>query len=555
MQLPKKIISGLLVTLIVFTLQSLVLTKVSAQTTSPSAVSSSDIQKVFLNMGSALTCFIAGVDIVSPQNGCVEINPTTGALETKASQQKVGGLVGGMSNMIGFMYQKPVSTTESIKYFANSFGIAKKSFAADTGFDKLSPLQEMWLKLRNITFVFMVLLFVFIGMGIMLRVKIDPRTVMSIQNQLPKIILTLIFITFSFSIAGLLVDAMWFTTYTGISILVPDKVTCVDPQDSNTLTTIESHQSEAIKAAANRQLLNNPIVYVNELFGNSTGCEGSTDGIAGISIDAGGTVGKIISDTVTDTLDLKDANCSADFWNTLGACAQSILHGLVRTIATILFTAVLLFAIFFALIRLWFALLRAYAYTLIGTMIAPLYIAAGLIPGSKFGFTAWLRYMLAHLSVFPVAAFFFVAARVVSTIPTYSIDNATAPTTTYFLPPLIGNPAITNHIQGVLVVAILLITPEVLVITRQTFRSEPNKLVSGAIQGGIGRGFGPATLGPRALWKRTTAFDPHKGQVGFVAGYINRRLPKAFKNINMSSDEGRAEFTRRAYGGPPTNRS
>lgn len=518
--------------LVFFAVQGRTASPIYAQTSLvPTSTSTSvDMQKILINMSSAIGCFLSGIDIVNPQAECVGINPASGNLETAPSQQKIGGVVGTMTNMIGFMYQKPVSTSESMKYFANNFGIAKQTYAQNTGFDKLSPLQEMWLKLRNITFVAMVLLFVFIGMGIMLRVKINPQTVMSIQNQLPKIVLTLIFITFSFSIAGLLVDAMWFSTYTGISILVPDKVSCTDPQDPNNLTSLETHQSEAIKAAANRQLLNNPIVYLNELFGNSTGCQGSFDGITGTSIDAGGTIGNIIADTITETLDLKDGNCSADFWNTLGSCAQSILHGIVKVIADILFTVVILFALLYAMVRLWFALLRAYAYTLIGTMLAPLYIGAGLIPGSKYGFTAWLRYMLAHLSVFPVTAFFFVAARVVSTIPTYDLNNATAPAGTYYLPPLIGNPAITNHIQGVLVVAILLITPEVLTITRQTFHSEPNKLVSGAIQGGFGRGFAPALAGPRAYIKRSFEFDPHKGRAGTWAtrirkrGFINRFL-------------------------------
>ena len=47
----------------------------------------------------------------------------------------------------------------------------------------------------------------------MLRLKIDPRTVMTIQNQIPKIIIGLILVTLSFAIAGLLIDIMWIAIY------------------------------------------------------------------------------------------------------------------------------------------------------------------------------------------------------------------------------------------------------------------------------------------------------------------------------------------------------
>src|SRR3990172_12628792 len=57
----------------------------------------------------------------------------------------------------------------------------------------------------------MLLAFVMIVIGflIMFRRQIDPHTVISIQNALPRIVLTLILITFSYAIVGLLIDLMY----------------------------------------------------------------------------------------------------------------------------------------------------------------------------------------------------------------------------------------------------------------------------------------------------------------------------------------------------------
>ena len=51
----------------------------------------------------------------------------------------------------------------------------------------------------------------------MLRIKIDPRTVMTIQNQIPRVIICIILITFSYAFAGAMIDVMWAVTYMGVN--------------------------------------------------------------------------------------------------------------------------------------------------------------------------------------------------------------------------------------------------------------------------------------------------------------------------------------------------
>ena len=42
---------------------------------------------------------------------------------------------------------------------------------------------------------------------------------MTIQNQIPKIIISLILVTFSFAIAGFLIDLMWVSIYVVINLM------------------------------------------------------------------------------------------------------------------------------------------------------------------------------------------------------------------------------------------------------------------------------------------------------------------------------------------------
>jgi hypothetical protein len=96
---------------------------------------------------------------------------------------------------------------DSSQYFAsiNPFATVR----AESGFEDLkdnSIILEVWEKVRNATYALSVVVLVIIGFMIMFRLPIDPRTVVGAQNTLPRIVLALILITFSFAIAGLMID-------------------------------------------------------------------------------------------------------------------------------------------------------------------------------------------------------------------------------------------------------------------------------------------------------------------------------------------------------------
>jgi hypothetical protein len=142
-----------------------------------------------------------------------------------------GGAIGSLNNIISPLYDMPISGTQYIARAKDEFLGATYA----TGFQELQPLIPIWKTIRNIIYILASIVFVIIGIMLMLRIKINPQTVITIQNSIPKLITSLILVTFSYAIAGLVIDisrvflalslSVFFTAkHVGISenLLVPD---------------------------------------------------------------------------------------------------------------------------------------------------------------------------------------------------------------------------------------------------------------------------------------------------------------------------------------------
>jgi len=116
----------------------------------------------------------------------------------------------------------PASGIGAVQQTLAQVGFIPKSYAAEgVGFASMRPLMKVWTAMRDISYLLLVLVIVTIGFMIMLRSKINPQTIVSVENALPKIVMALIYITFSFAIAGLLIDLMYVSLVLVIGILGP----------------------------------------------------------------------------------------------------------------------------------------------------------------------------------------------------------------------------------------------------------------------------------------------------------------------------------------------
>lgn len=120
------------------------------------------------------------------------------------------GVQGSIAKAIASLYTNQPSGVEYIAYNAQKFNLVKPTYAATgEGWTFLNPTLPIWTVSRNAAYVFFVIIFVVIGFMIMFRAKLNPQTAISIQLALPRIIVALILVTFSYAISGLIVDVVF----------------------------------------------------------------------------------------------------------------------------------------------------------------------------------------------------------------------------------------------------------------------------------------------------------------------------------------------------------
>jgi hypothetical protein len=248
----------------------------------------------------------------------------------------------------------------------------------------LSPIQNMWRASRNITYSLFALVILVMAFMIMFRVKIAPQVAITAQSALPRLTITIILVTFSYAIAGLLIDLMYVVI--GLISVFGGEFAPPGVADS-------------------------PIGIFNFLTKGQPFNFDVNLGFIGLSIwyIVGFTIATLFIMTVLIALS--------------GSFVLGMLTGLPGPITTIpaitgaaataSFIAFLAFAVLviisiFHVIRVSWMLLKTYAIVLLLTIFAPFQILLGAIfSGGSLGFGAWLRTYLSNLAIFVVVGLIF----------------------------------------------------------------------------------------------------------------------------------------------------
>ncbi|MDD4937917.1 MAG: hypothetical protein PHX34_02755 [Candidatus Shapirobacteria bacterium] len=299
-------------------------------------------------------------------NAMVGINVLAGTVPDDVLEGKKntswtpGGLIGFTNKSIAMLYKVPISGVEYIAYIKNNL-LGKPAYA-ESGFEGLKPIMELWKGFRNTTYVLFSLVFVIMGIMIMLRIKISPQAVINIQNSIPKIITSLILVTFSYAIVGLLVDFSYVITGLGISII------------KNSTPNIPDFYTGNIDTSSTLELATNPYMF-GKLFEIS---------------NIGGSPWILTTGLVNDII----LNASG---------AGNIVGWIIGALAYIIVFLVLLIFIFVNMVKFAFGIAKCYVVIILKTIIAPLEIALGAIPGIKMGFGKWFIDIFANFMVFPIS--------------------------------------------------------------------------------------------------------------------------------------------------------
>ncbi len=278
--------------------------------------------------------------------------------------------------LLGAIFEKrPISAVSYIEDIVRNFKVVPE-VEAQTGFGfiALNPVLELWKASRNITYSLFVLIIIIMSFMIMFRVKLSPQTVISVQSALPKMIVAIILITFSYAIAGFLIDLMYI--FIGIISVVLS----------------QASQSGVIQPRTSFQFF--------ELI---------TKGPATVLGANSGIFGFIIKYWIGALMVMGLIFFGADsIFIKLGA--------VLGFIAMFLFILILLWN----WVKIFWMLLKTTAGVLLQTIIAPFQILLGtVIP--NFGFGTWIRGYVANLAVYPVTGLLFVVSSI---FLTYSLAAA-----------------------------------------------------------------------------------------------------------------------------------
>lgn len=314
--------------------------------------------------------------------------PKDGRFFTKAP----GGVIGATSGMIASLYNPPASGIEYLAEMKDSF-LGKPAYAQGIGFQGLQPILPIWRAFRNVVYILSSLIFITIGLMIMLRVKISPQAVISLQNALPQLITALILVTFSYAIAGLLIDLSYL--FTGIVLAILFSASG-KPMGGNLFGQGFFSEIPILRDILNpynfRNLSDAGFLQLGQLL--------TIPSLVTVML------GAIISWLVGFMIALPLAV------PTLGV-APLVSGTLFGTVGSILITLILIVMVIVWLFKFLLGLFKCYATLLFKIILGPLEIGIGAFPNSKMGFSTWILDVVANLAVFPISVLFLVISNMI----------------------------------------------------------------------------------------------------------------------------------------------
>lgn len=332
-----------------------------------------------------------------------------------------------------------------------------------------------------------------IGIAIVFRFKVDPRTVMTVQSAIPKAIVTLVLVTFSFAITGFMIDMMYVLMY-----LLFELVNGIEGVHIGSLSP------------------------TNLIGSTPFGATGALGGIHGLAYHSATGIGDVIDTIVTNMFDFGGGIS--------GWISGNIIGNFFNVLASIITFLIIFIAICFALFRLWFALLKSYVFILIDAVIGPVWIAGSLIPGSPLTAGSWFRHLLKYLLVFPLTLTMFLLGAVFVEL----FANSATSTQPFFTPPFIGAPINPKHFGSLIGLAIVLMTPEVINMMQSVLKAPENQFQK-AISAGAG--FGAATINKTASPAKNALWRTN--QEGKPEGALNFKLAQSLQQRGVQSRTAR----------------
>lgn len=452
-------------------------------------------------------CVLAG-----PVTGEVTKIPCTGTTPPTAmgeapkvvalDPRQNGGVINTLAFLTGSLYDaKPISSTAYIASIGKEFGISPAyAQVSGSGAGIIEPVLILWQVLRNFAYMMFILVFITIGFMIMLKQKLNPQTVISVQSALPGLVIGLILVTFSYFISALIVDL----SFLGVQLVTQVFASVLKPGTTEVMSVL-GNRDDLLKLAQESSILT--------MLGSSLW------GLGGTGVNIGKTLidtQNSIPGTLFTTGFLGGLITYLMFFtiNSGGALALigagTIAGATIPFIAALLVPLILIIALIIQMMKLFFKLLRCYITILVMTAASPLLILISTLPGKGGSVTFWWKTILANSLVFPaVFAVFLFAGMILAT-------ESWAAT-----PPLFGNLAI-GFVKILVAYALLLGLPAVPDMVKNALGVKDMSGIPEVAQAGFMTAFGIGRSATMKGAQQTEAYRQYQMGKKYREARINR---------------------------------
>jgi len=414
-------------------------------------------------------------------------------------------LFGFVTNLIVLPYANPPASGIYWAYSGlQNAGFVPKTHAAEgIGFAAIKPFMNIWKVFRDISYMLLVLVLIAIGFMIMFRAKINPQTVISVENSLPKIVVALLLITFSFPIAGFLIDLM----YISIGIIAvffsnvqnPPTWFAGQPQEIlkrfyfSTSGGIWEYVTGVSFDNLNILKLSSSIVGIipeylrNIVTGILAVIIPPTTFLPIVTSNVGGVLNRGLN--WSWFINLIKENFKHLGGQTFIGIVVIFIFLFIEIVLGIFFynillwivvSIILVFTLLYLLFRIFFMLLYSYIQIILLIFFSPVILVAEMIPGKSI-FSSWVKNLLLNLATWPLLIIMILISQILLNQPP-SQGN-------FWLPPFLisVNP---EYIRIIISMGILFMTPDLIRALKEMTGVKPIPL---------GLNFGAFTAGAGAI--------------------------------------------------------
>lgn len=342
--------------------------------------------------------------------GAGAVAQTAGLPEDQVTlyEKKYGkGLLGVVQSGLVALYSPPASGVTYVADLIDSAHIVPRAQAQGLGFSSLDTILTTWKQFRNISYMFFVVVFIAIGFMIMFRTKVGQAAITA-QQAIPSIIVALLAVTFSYAIAGFLIDLMYLSMYMIIGLF---------------------------SGSDGPELLSQNFFSVIALMFNNT----------------------ILGETGTiSTVQQSVEQAMEDFLN-IGVIGQAL-----SWLSSLAATTIVGIAMLIGAFKIFFELLKSYITIIIQVVFAPVILMLGAIPG-KNTFASWIKNLAGNLIVWPVLLLCILVERML-TEPIRSLGNDAVNSQFGggFMPPFLFGQGQASIVPVIIGLGILLVIPEIM---------------------------------------------------------------------------------------------